>query len=150
MSKRTLAVLVVTALLGSSSLAGAEIQLTALTLQAGKSFDLNFGKTSRAPSGASMKAAVGYDNGQASVKLAYQKMEPAILFAGDIAAYVLWAITPDGVAENLGEVIADKKSASGSLQAYTGRKTFALMVTAEPFATVSRPTELILFVSGQF
>jgi outer membrane protein OmpA-like peptidoglycan-associated protein len=75
-------------------------------------------------------------------------MEPAVLFAGDITAYVLWAVTPDGTAENLGEVIADKKSASGSLQAYTGKKTFALMVTAEPFATVMRPTELVIFVAG--
>jgi outer membrane protein OmpA-like peptidoglycan-associated protein len=149
MSKRVLATLVLTVFLASSAVAAAEIQLTALTLQAGKSFDLNFGKTSRAPSGASMKAAIGFENGQASVKLAYQKMEPAVLFAGDIAAYVLWAVTPDGTAENLGEVIADKKSASGSLQAYTGRKTWALMVTAEPYATVSRPTEIVLFVSGQ-
>ncbi|HMA53225.1 MAG TPA: OmpA family protein, partial [Acidobacteriota bacterium] len=79
----------------------------------------------------------------------YKKLEPAVLFAGDITAYVLWAVTPDGSVENLGEVVADKKSASGSLQAYSGKKTFALMVTAEPFATVTRPTELVIFVSGQ-
>ena len=128
----------------------AEVRLTALTLQSGKTFELPFGKTSRAPLGAAMKATIGYDNGQASIKLGYQKMEPAVLFAGDIAAYVLWAVAPDGTVENLGEVVADKKSASGSLQAYTGRKTFALMVTAEPFATVTRPTELVVFTSVQF
>jgi len=75
-------------------------------------------------------------------------MEPAVLFAGDITAYVLWAVTPDGSVENLGEIVADKKSASGSVQAYTGKRTIALMVTAEPFATVTRPTELVIFVSG--
>ncbi|HOW86334.1 MAG TPA: OmpA family protein [Candidatus Aminicenantes bacterium] len=149
MFKRRIVVLAAALLAASSALTAAEIQLTALTLQSGKTFELGFSKTNRAPSGASVKAAVGFDNGQASVKLTYKKMEPAILFAGDIAAYVLWAVVPDGTVENLGEVIADKKSASGSVQAYTGKKTFALMVTAEPFATVTRPTELVLFLSGQ-
>ena len=150
MSKRLPVLLALAVLLVSSALTAAEVRLTALTLQSGKTFELNFAKTSRAPSGASMQATIGFDNGQASVKAGYKKMEPAVLFAGDITAYVLWAVTPDGTVENLGEVVADKKSASGSLQAYTGKKTFALMVTAEPFATVARPTELVMFVSGQF
>lgn len=148
MSKRQLAILVLAVLAASSALAGAEVRLTALTLQPGKTFELNFAKTSRAPSGASMQAEIGYSDGQASVKAAYRRMEPAVLFAGDITAYVLWAVMPDGTVENLGEVVADKKSASGSLQGYTGKRTFALMVTAEPFATVTRPTELVIFISG--
>jgi outer membrane protein OmpA-like peptidoglycan-associated protein len=149
MSKRNLAVFTVAILLASSALSAAEVKLTALTLQAGKTLDINFAKTSRAPSQAAMQGSLLYDNGQASVKLSYQKMEPAVLFAGDISAFVLWAVTIDGTVENLGEVVADKKSASGSLQGYTGKKIFALMVTAEPFATVTRPTELIVFVSGE-
>jgi outer membrane protein OmpA-like peptidoglycan-associated protein len=149
MAIRKHAVLILAVLLVSSALAAAEVKLTALTLQAGKTLDVNFAKTSRAPSQAAMQATLLYDNGQASVKLSYQKMEPAVLFAGDISAFVLWAVTLDGSAENLGEVIADKKSASGSLQGYTGKKVFALMVTAEPFSTVTRPTELIVFVSGE-
>jgi outer membrane protein OmpA-like peptidoglycan-associated protein len=149
MSKRNLAVFTLVILLASSALAGAEVKLTALSLQAGKTFDVNFAKTFRAPSQASMQATLLYENGQASVKLSFQKMEPAVLFAGDIAAFVLWAVTIDGSVENLGEVIADKKSASGSLQSFTGKKVFALMVTAEPFATVTRPTEIVVFVSGE-
>jgi outer membrane protein OmpA-like peptidoglycan-associated protein len=149
MSKRILGVFTLAILLASSALAAAEIQLTALSLQAGKPVDINFAKTSRAPSQAAMQATLLYDNRQASVKLSYQKMEPAVLFAGDISAFVLWAVTIDGTVENLGEVVADKKNASGSLQGYTGKKVFALMVTAEPFATVTRPTELVVFVSGE-
>ena len=149
MSKRLPALLALAVLLVTSALESAEVRLTALTLQSGKTLDLNFAKTSRAPSAASMQATIGFDNGQASVKANYKKLEPAVLFAGDITAYVLWAVTPDGTVENLGEVVADKKSASGSLQAFTGKKTFALMVTAEPYATVSRPTALVMFVSGQ-
>jgi outer membrane protein OmpA-like peptidoglycan-associated protein len=150
MSKPRIVLAVLFILGASAALAASEVRLTALSLQPGKTLDLSFGKTSRAPLAAAMKATIGYDNGQVSIKLGYQKMEPAVLFAGDIAAYVLWAVAPDGTVENLGEVVADKKSASGSLLAYTGRKTFALMVTAEPFATVTRPTELVVFTSGQF
>ncbi|MCJ7611948.1 MAG: OmpA family protein [Candidatus Aminicenantes bacterium] len=149
MSKRNLAVFTLAILLVSTALSGAEVKLTALTVQAGKPIDVNFARTSRAPSKAAMQATLLYDNGRASVKLSFQKMEPAVLFAGDISAFVLWAVTIDGTAENLGEVVADKRSASGSLQGFTGKKVFALMVTAEPFATVTRPTELVLFVSGE-
>jgi outer membrane protein OmpA-like peptidoglycan-associated protein len=149
MSRRAIAAIALILLLTSSVLAGAEVRLTALTLQNGKTIEVNFAKTSRAPSRASMKAALLYDNGQASVKLSYEKMEPAILFAGDISAYVLWAVTLDGSTENLGEVVADKKGASGSVQGYTGKRVFALMVTAEPFATVTRPTELVVLLSGE-
>ncbi|MBE3126326.1 MAG: OmpA family protein [Acidobacteria bacterium] len=149
MFKRNLVMFTLAVLITSSALAAAEIQLTALSLQAGKPVDINFAKTSRAPSQAAMQATLLYDNGKAAVKLSYQKMEPAVLFAGDISAFVLWAVTIDGTVENLGEVVADKKSASGSLQGFTGKKVFALMVTAEPFATVTRPTELVVFVSGE-
>lgn len=149
MSKRSLVILALSVLITSSALAAAEINLTALTLQAGKTIDINFSRTSRAPSRSAMQATLLYDNGQSSVKLAFQKMEPAILFAGDISAHVLWAVTIDGTAENLGEVIVDKKAATGSSQYYTNKKIFALMVTAEPFATVTKPTELVLFSSGE-
>ena len=149
MSKRSLAVLIAIVLLSSTALSGAEVKLTALTLQAGKTVQIGFAKTFRTPSRAAMQATLTFDNGQSSVSLKYEKMEPAVLFAGDISAYVLWAVTPDGTTENLGEVVADKKSSSGTVQGYTGKKTFALMVTAEPFATVTRPTELVVFVSGE-
>ena len=149
MSKLRFSILVLVFLMVASALTAAEVRLTALTLQPGKTFDISFVKTSRAPSQSSMLATIGYDKGQASIKASYKRLEPAVLFAGDITAYVLWAVTPDGSVENLGEVVADKKSASGTLQGYTGKKSFALMVTAEPFATVTRPTELIIFLSGQ-
>jgi outer membrane protein OmpA-like peptidoglycan-associated protein len=149
MSKRSFAVLIAVVLLTSVVLSGAEVKLTALTLQAGKTVQIGFAKTFRTPSRAAMQATLTFDKGQASISLKYEKMEPAVLFAGDISAYVLWAVTPDGTTDNLGEVVADKKSSSGTVQGFIGKKTFALMVTAEPFATVTRPTELVIFVSGE-
>lgn len=148
MTRRYLSILTLILVIASSALA-ADVDLTALTLQGGKTVDVNFAKTGRAPSRASMRASLLYESGQASVKLSFNKMEPAILFAGDISAYVLWAVTIDGTAENLGEVVVDRKNASGSDQYSTTKRVFALMVTAEPFATVPRPTEIVLFRSGE-
>ncbi len=142
-------IVILTVILISIPLAAAEVQLTALTLQEGKPIDLIFAKTTRAPSRATMNASLNFEKGQASIDLRFEKMEPAVLFSGDIAAYVLWAVTIDGTTDNLGEVLVDRKNCSGSQRYFTPKKIFALMVTAEPLATVSRPTEYILFTSGE-
>jgi outer membrane protein OmpA-like peptidoglycan-associated protein len=126
----------------------AEIQLTALVLPEGKSLDVKFVPTKRAPAKATMAAVLKYEKGQAAVELKYEMMEPAVLFGGDISAYVLWAVTSDGLTENLGEVLVDRKECSGTQSYSTGKKIFALMVTAEPLAVVTRPTEVVLFTSG--
>src|SRR4030042_1060478 len=65
MSRRHLAVFTLAFLLASSALAGAEVKLTALTLQSGKTIDINFAKTSRAPSRAATQAPILYHNVQA-------------------------------------------------------------------------------------
>ena len=78
MPKRHVAIIAVVLLCALSVLAAPEVRLTALSMQSGKSFELAFGKASLAPSRASMSAALGYDNGQASIKLSFRRMEPAM------------------------------------------------------------------------
>jgi len=151
MSRNRIAALAVFVLLAAPVLAAAEeVRLNAMSLRDGSSIDIRFAKTDRAPKSAGMQASVSFSGGQKTVKLMFQKMEPAVLFAGDISAYVLWAVTLDGAAENLGEVIVDKKNASGSQTYFTAKTNFALLVTAEPYSTVSgMPTGIVLFTSGQ-
>lgn len=149
MFRRRFAVFASAVFIASGALIAQEVNLSALTIPPGRDISVNFARTFRAPARAEMQATIHFDGRQSSVKLDYRRMEPAVLFAGDISAYVLWAVTLDGSAENLGEVVADARNASGSLQGYTGKRNFALMVTAEPFATVTRPTEVVLFISGQ-
>jgi len=127
----------------------AEIQLTALVLPEGKDLDVKFIPTNRAPAKATMEAVLKFEKGMAAVNLKFDKMEPAVLFGGDISAYVLWAVTSDGLTENLGELLVDRKECSGAQIYSTGKKIFALMVTGEPLAVVNRPTDLVLFTSGQ-
>jgi outer membrane protein OmpA-like peptidoglycan-associated protein len=50
--------------------------------------------------------------------------------------YVLWAVAPEGRAENLAELAHSKEA---GVEATTSFDTFGLIVTAEPYPTVSRP-----------
>jgi len=109
---------------------------------------LVFTKTSAAPEKAGLKGSVKYEAGQGRISLSFSNMEPAVLFGGDIAAYVVWAVSKNAAPENLGELIVSKKGASGSQEFTTGKKDFALMVTGEPYYLVSRPFDLVLFSSG--
>jgi outer membrane protein OmpA-like peptidoglycan-associated protein len=110
--------------------------------------DLIFGKTAAAPEKASLKGSVKYEAGQARISLSYSKMEPAVLFGGDIAAYVVWAVSKSATPENLGELLVEKSGDSGSQEFTTPKKDFAIMVTAEPYYLVGRPFDLVIFTSG--
>jgi outer membrane protein OmpA-like peptidoglycan-associated protein len=146
LGKRT--ILLGTILLVATALSAAEIQLTALLLPLGKPFDLAFSRTPRAPSKSSIMASVKIEREQGSITLNFERMEPAILFAGDMTCYALWAVAIDGSTDNLGEVVVDKKDCSGTQQYNTTKKIFALMVTAEPYPSSRRPTDVVLFTSG--
>ena len=64
-------------------------------------------------------------------------------FGPEFLTYVLWAITPDGRPQNLGEILnVDhphfKQNATTNLQA------FALIITAEPDYAVTQPSEVVV------
>ncbi len=57
--------------------------------------------------------------------------------------YVLWAITPEGRPMNLGEVIPDDDG-TAHLQLTTALSSFGLIVTAEPYFAVTRPSTAVV------
>jgi outer membrane protein OmpA-like peptidoglycan-associated protein len=126
----------------------ADPALTSVAYPEKQTASLVFAKTAAAPEKASLKGSVKYEAGQAKISLSFSKMEPAVLFGGDIAAYVVWAVSKSATPENLGELIVTKSNASGSVEFTTGKKDFALMVTGEPYYLVSRPFDLVLFSSA--
>ena len=97
---------------------------------------LTLSPTTEAPN-AKMEAKVTLREGEAQVELSYSDLKPAILFGGDVTCYVLWAVTTDGFAKNLGEVPSG--SPKGSCGYTTRLKGFALMVTAEAYSQVWQP-----------
>ena len=92
---------------------------------------------------ARVTAEVFYKQGQARIEMLYDDMKPAILFGGDVTCYVVWAVSRDGQFENLGELLTRKKSGKASFS--TGKKSFALMVTAESYYLVGQPSDLLIF-----
>jgi outer membrane protein OmpA-like peptidoglycan-associated protein len=95
---------------------------------------------------ARVSAAVTFRDGRAVIQLTFDGMKPAILYGGDVTSYVLWAVTRDEVAENLGPLPVGK--GKGSEEYRTAKQSFALILTAEPFWSVPHPSEMIIFSSG--
>src|SRR5262249_1606746 len=60
--------------------------------------------------------------------------------------YVLWVVSPEGRATNVGEIQLDS-SRRGKLKATTPIQTFSLFVTAEPYFAVRQPAEMIVMVN---
>ncbi len=133
-------------LVAAGTAAAADVTLNAIQYPERSSIDVSFTATAIAPAGATLEASVKAEGAQTRVEFSWKKMKPAILFGGDITSYGAWAVTKDGVAENMGELFVN--SASGSATFSTGKKVFGLMVTAEPFPGVTRPTDLVVFTNA--
>lgn len=79
------------------------------------------------------------------VELNIDNMPRAYELGGVYTTYVLWAISPDGHVDNLGEI---KRSGSGlidsKIDVTTPLQTFALVVTAEPHFLVHSPSRMVV------
>lgn len=125
-------------------LAAAPLELNAVDFPERTTVDLAFSAREGAPE-AKMTGKVTYRDGQATIDVKFQNMKPAILFGGDVTCYVLWAVTRDGQATNLGELLAPAPKGEGSYT--TSFKNFALLVTTEPYYLVQSPSMLPAFTN---
>src|ERR1700739_1559162 len=66
-------------------------------------------------------------------------MRPATSLGGEYLTYVLWAVTPEGRAVNLGEVLPGDNG-KDKLNVTTQLQAFGLIVTAEPYFAVTHPS----------
>ncbi len=83
--------------------------------------------------------------GVTSIAVELEKMQPAMLFGGDINTYVVWLVTPEGFADNAGEIIIN--GSKGRLQTATPLASFGVLVTAEPHFLVEKPSRLVVLSS---
>lgn len=88
------------------------------------------------------EAKVESKQGRISIEAKFKNLMPAQKFGPEYLTYVLWAITPEGKAGNLGEILLN--GASSKIQATTALQTFGLIVTAEPYYAVSQPSNLVV------
>ncbi len=108
----------------------------------GGSTTVDFKGTSLMPE-ASGKAKVNGKEGRLAISAELEHMQPATKFGGQYLTYVLWAVTPEGRAVNLGEMVPDRDGKS-KIDVTTDLQAFGLLVTAEPYFAVIRPSDLVV------
>ncbi len=88
------------------------------------------------------EARVDSQMGSTRIDTALSHMSPASQFGPEYLTYVLWGITPEGRAANLGEVVLDGDHVK--LLSTTDLQTFGLIVTAEPYFSVTQPSDVVV------
>ncbi len=79
------------------------------------------------------------------IELSVSKMPRAFELGRGFATYVLWAISPEGQVDNLGEIKRRGFFEFDSRMSVTTRlQTFSLIITAEPHFLVRRPSQEIM------
>lgn len=89
------------------------------------------------------EAKVEVKKGYTEIDANFKRVEPPSQFGTEFLTYVLWAITPDGHAINLGELIADASN-KGRMRVTCPCSTFGLLVTAEPYFSVPYPSDVVV------
>jgi outer membrane protein OmpA-like peptidoglycan-associated protein len=87
-------------------------------------------------------AKVDSKQGSIVVSASFRNMQAAQKFGKEYLTYVLWAITPEGKPNNLGELLLEGDKSK--LTATTNLQTFGMIVTAEPYFAVSMPSDVVV------
>jgi outer membrane protein OmpA-like peptidoglycan-associated protein len=102
---------------------------------------IDFSGTDLMP-GAHGQAKVESKQGYIEIEVEFRNLPEAIQFGDEYLTYVLWAITPEGRTSNLGEIL--RNGTSAKLDVTTELQAFGLIVTAEPYFAVSRPSNVVV------
>jgi outer membrane protein OmpA-like peptidoglycan-associated protein len=87
-------------------------------------------------------ATVAGEQGYMKIDARFNNLEPAQRFGREYLTYVLWAVTPEGRAVNLGEIQVNNDDAK--VQLTTQLQAFGLIVTAEPYFAVTQPSDVVV------
>ncbi len=94
-------------------------------------------------SGAAGEAKVESRRGALRIEAEFSGLDRPTSFGNEYLTYVLWAISPEGRQVNIGEVLVGDNHRS-KLDVTTDLQAFALVVTAEPYYAVRRPSNLVV------
>jgi outer membrane protein OmpA-like peptidoglycan-associated protein len=89
------------------------------------------------------KAKVDGKVGRLAIDAEMNHIESPAKFGGQYLTYVLWAVTPEGRAVNLGEILPGENGKS-KISVTTDLQAFGLIVTAEPYFSVTRPSNEVV------
>jgi len=103
---------------------------------------LDFAGTDLMPS-ANGQAKVESKKGYIEIEVEFGNLQKPTTFGNEYLTYILWAISPEGRAVNLGEVLVGDNHRS-KLNVTTDLQAFALIVTAEPYYAVRQPSNVVV------
>ncbi len=89
------------------------------------------------------QAMVESKRGRVSIDAKLEHIEAPTKYGAEYLTYVLWAITPEGRARNLGELLVDS-SDRAHINVTTDLQAFGLIVTAEPYYSVTAPSDVVV------
>ncbi len=88
------------------------------------------------------EAKVESKQGYIEIEVEFDDLQPATRFGPEYLTYVMWAISPEGRAHNLGEILLN--GTKSKLNVTTDLQTFGLIVTAEPYFSVTQPSDVVV------
>jgi len=103
---------------------------------------LDFAGTDLMPA-ANGQAKVESKKGYIEIEVEFGNLQSPTTFGSEYLTYILWAISPEGRAVNLGEVLVGDNHRS-KLNVTTDLQAFALIVTAEPYYAVRQPSNVVV------
>jgi outer membrane protein OmpA-like peptidoglycan-associated protein len=103
---------------------------------------LDFAGTGLMPS-ANGVANVNSKRGSIEIDAEFGDLQKPTTFGNEYLTYVLWAISPEGRAVNLGEILLGGNHRS-KVRVTTDLQAFALIVTAEPYYAVRQPSNVVI------
>ncbi len=103
---------------------------------------LDFAGTDLMPA-ANGQAKVESKKGYTEIEVEFGNLQKPTTFGNEYLTYILWAISPEGRAINLGEVLVGQNHRS-KLDVTTDLQAFALIVTAEPYYAVRQPSNVVV------
>lgn len=115
--------------------------LKAMHFRQGSSVKIAFQATDQMR-GASGEAKIEGKKANVTIDAKFQGLDDATKFGLEYLTYVLWAVSPQGRAESLGELVVEKGNAR--LKASTDMQTFGMIVTAEPYFAVTQPGDTVV------
>lgn len=141
------AVILLTLGFADAAIAQADItrRTTAITYPLNERVTVQFRGTTRFPRMAGRANIRRTQRNGTEIDLSVSKMPRPFELGRGYATYVLWAISPEGQVDNLGEI---KRRGffefDSRIRVTTNLQTFSLIITAEPHHLVARPSQEIM------
>ncbi|HWQ52057.1 MAG TPA: hypothetical protein VN442_00130 [Bryobacteraceae bacterium] len=89
------------------------------------------------------EAKVESKRGAVEIEAKVERLDAPTRFGPEYLTYVLWAISPEGRPTNLGELVLTPGN-KGKLNVSSELQAFALIVTAEPYFSVTLPSDVVV------